>query len=63
MKEEVLRDWLDNGMPCLACGERTKMKFTFNERKNQLILEGQCDPCSASPIGINPMMLIGCDVK
>lgn len=58
MKEEVLIDWLENGMPCLACGERVKMKYGFNERKNQVFLMGECDPCSASPIGINPMMLI-----
>ncbi len=58
MKEEVLIDWLKNGMPCLACGERTKMNMIVNGWKSEIILKGQCDPCSASPIGINPMMLI-----
>jgi len=58
MKKEVLIDWLENGMPCLACGERTDMEFIFNEDHSKLIMKGECDPCSASPIGRNPMMLI-----
>jgi len=58
MKEEVLRDWLENGMPCLACGVRTEMDFKFNEDKTKLMMRGECNPCSASPIGRNPMMLL-----
>jgi len=58
MKEGVIEDWALNGMPCLACGERVAMELIFNGDKTKLILKGECDPCSASPIGRNPMMLM-----
>ena len=61
MNDKVLIDWIYNGMPCLACGERVFMECTIggDEGGNTtLVMKGECDPCSASPIGRNPMMLM-----
>jgi len=57
MKPETVQDWIDNGVPCLACGERVICRVTFG-KPGEIAFTGQCDPCPVSPIGVNPMMLI-----
>lgn len=58
MKEGVLEDWIENGMPCLACGERVQMAVTVSEDMSKVALRGCCKPCKASPIGENPMLML-----
>ena len=58
MNDEVLIDWIHNGMPCLACGERVDMECVWNADYTKLIMKGECDPCPDSPIGRNPMMVM-----
>jgi hypothetical protein len=58
MKPETVQDWIENGVPCLACGERVMCRVAIGKNPGEIAFTGQCDPCAVSPIGVNPMMLI-----
>ena len=62
MKEEQVQDWIDNGPPCLNCGERVPEAEVIRSRRG-VAWRGMCRSpvCIKLPPGGNPFMFMVSD--
>ena len=59
MDAEQVQDWIDNGPPCLNCGQRVP-EAEMIASKNGFAWKGMCksDICVKLPPGGNPFMFM-----